>query len=98
GPSKRTRSSSSPISLLVVPASLVGNWKEELQRFGPSLRVFYAHASECDDAELARVASDPQHSLDGIDLVMTTYSLARRSDWLRAMSWRLVVVDEAQAI
>jgi superfamily II DNA or RNA helicase len=98
GPSARTQSSESPISLLVVPASLVGNWKEELARFGPSLRVFYAHPSECAVEELARVANEPQKTLDGIDLVITTYSLVRRSDWLRVISWRLVVLDEAQAI
>jgi len=94
----RTRSSGSPISLLIVPASLVGNWKEELARFAPSLRVFYAHPSECAGEELVRVANEPRKTLDGIDLVITTYSLVRRSDWLRAMSWRLVVLDEAQAI
>jgi non-specific serine/threonine protein kinase len=101
-PSERTpnrlHSSSAPISLLVVPASLVGNWKEELERFGPSLRVFYAHPSECDGAELARVANDPQKALVGFDLVITTYSLVRRSEWLREISWRLVVLDEAQSI
>src|SRR5207249_1059399 len=34
-------------SLLIVPASLIGNWRQELARFGPSLRVFFAHRSEC---------------------------------------------------
>src|SRR5207253_7871829 len=36
-----------PPSLLVVPASLIGNWRQELARFGPSLHVFFAHRSEC---------------------------------------------------
>ena len=31
-------------SLLVVPASLIGNWRQELARFGPTLRVFFAIA------------------------------------------------------
>ncbi len=85
-------------SLLVVPSSLIGNWKQELQRFAPSLRVFYAHRSECDADELARVAKSPQDSLAGFDLVITTYGLVRRSDWLAKVAWRLVVLDEAQAI
>jgi non-specific serine/threonine protein kinase len=97
-PSRRIQSSGLPPSLLVVPASLIGNWKEELARFGPSLRVFYAHPSESPGDELSRVANAPQQALDAIDLVVTTYSLVRRSDWLRAMSWQLVVLDEAQAI
>src|SRR5207249_6739565 len=33
-------------SLLIVPASLIGNWRAELARFSPSLRVFFAHRSE----------------------------------------------------
>jgi len=85
-------------SLLVVPASLLGNWRQELARFGPSLRVFFAHRSECESSELARVAGDPQTALSGFDLVITTYGLVRRQEWLQAASWSLVVLDEAQAI
>ncbi len=33
-----------------------------------------------------------------MDLVVTTYGLARRQDWLQKMRWPLVVLDEAQAI
>ena len=85
-------------SLLVVPASLIGNWKQELERFAPSLRVFIAHRSECDADELARVAENPAELLAGFDIVITTYGLLRRSEWLRGTAWRLVVLDEAQAI
>ncbi|MCG8378959.1 MAG: DEAD/DEAH box helicase, partial [Proteobacteria bacterium] len=85
-------------SLLIVPASLLGNWRQELQRFGPSLKVFFAHRSECDADALARVAKSPQNTLADFDLVVTTYSLARRNDWLGKVSWRLIVLDEAQAI
>ncbi|MGH7138829.1 MAG: SNF2 helicase-associated domain-containing protein, partial [Pirellulales bacterium] len=53
---KREAQAQSPHpSLLVVPASLVGNWKQELERFAPTLRAFYAHRSECDADTLARV-------------------------------------------
>jgi len=86
------------VTLLVVPSSLIGNWKQELQRFAPTLRVFYAHRSECAADELARVAADAARSLAGFDLVITTYGLVRRSDWLAAVPWRMVVLDEAQAI
>ena len=85
-------------SLLVVPASLVGNWRAELQRFAPSLKVFFAHRSECDAAVLARVAANPPGELAGFDLVVTTYSLVRRQAWLTDVRWSLVVLDEAQAI
>ncbi len=94
----RTLRGGSKVSLLVVPASLVGNWKQELERFGPSLRVFYAHPSEVEGNELARVGQNARELLAGFDVVVTTYGLVRRSEWLRTTHWQLVVLDEAQAI
>ena len=85
-------------SLLIVPASLVGNWKSELARFSPTLRVFFAHRSECDAEALDRVAKNPAQELAEYDLVVTTYGLARRGAWLAEVSWRMIVLDEAQAI
>ncbi|HWL07894.1 MAG TPA: DEAD/DEAH box helicase [Planctomicrobium sp.] len=85
-------------SLLIVPSSLVGNWKQELEKFGPQLRVCYAHRSECDPETLKQMAENPQEALSGFDLLVTTYGLARRSDWLANVDWRLLILDEAQAI
>lgn len=85
-------------SLLIVPSSLVGNWRQEFERFAPSLHVFYAHRSETDAAALAAVAADPQKELADFDAVVTTYGLVRSSGWLAEFPWRLVVLDEAQAI
>lgn len=79
-------------SLLVVPASLIANWKSELSRFGPSLDVFIAHPSEKNDA------SDCSAPGAGYDLVITTYTMLTRLEWLRQREWRLVILDEAQAI
>jgi SNF2 family DNA or RNA helicase len=47
---------------------------------------------------LDRVAGEPERELEGFDLVVTTYGLVRRQDWLKQVSWSLVVLDEAQAI
>ncbi len=85
-------------SLLVVPASLIGNWKQELARFAPQLRLFIIHRSECDADTLSRLAKHPQEELSGYDIVITTYGLVRREAWLNQNAWRLVVLDEAQAI
>jgi non-specific serine/threonine protein kinase len=82
-----------PPSLLVVPASLIANWKAEIARFAPALSAWVAHPSEQDACE-----NDPGPSLDGQDLVITTYGMAARLDWLRRREWNLVVLDEAQAI
>jgi non-specific serine/threonine protein kinase len=79
-------------SLLVVPASLIANWKSELSRFGPSLSVAIAHPSEMNgDANDAGAVANR-------DLVITTYSMLGRLEWLRQCDWRLVILDEAQAI
>jgi hypothetical protein len=99
GPTHRNGAASiSQPSLLVVPASLVGNWKQELERFAPSLRVFYAHRSECEADAMARVAKDPAGVLADYDVVVTTYGLVSRLEKLRETAWRVVALDEAQAI
>ncbi|MEM7014775.1 MAG: DEAD/DEAH box helicase, partial [Verrucomicrobiota bacterium] len=82
-----------PPSLLVVPASLVGNWKAEIERFGPSLAVYYAHPSQTDRQQLQK-----RSGFDAFDAVITTYSMLGRLDSIAAANWNLVVLDEAQAI
>lgn len=85
-------------SLLIVPTSLLGNWQREVSRFAPDLRLFIAHGS-CTDADtLKRVSADPSAELACYDLVATTYGLARTATWLSNTQWRLVILDEAQAI
>ena len=85
-------------SLLVVPASLIGNWKQEFARFAPQVNVLFAHRSECDPETLKKLADEPQRNLKGVDAVVTSYSLARKSEWMGEMDWNLVILDEAQAI
>ncbi len=58
----------------------------------------FLHRSECDAARLASVAADPKKQLAGYDLVVTTYGLVRRQEWLKEIRWSLVILDEAQAI
>ncbi len=84
--------------LLVVPASLLGNWKQELSRFAPQLSVLVAHHSECDRETLDRLTQQPSEMLTGIDVVVTTYEMVRGARWVSDVYWRLVVLDEAQAI
>jgi non-specific serine/threonine protein kinase len=81
-------------SLLVVPASLIANWKAEIERFAPSLTYAIAHPSEMHSGKENLAIAD----VEDRDLVITTYGMLTRQAWLRERSWRLVVLDEAQAI
>lgn len=83
-----------PPALLVVPASLIGNWKSEAARFTPQLRLFIAHRSEADE-DFEHPAAD---RLAAADLVVTTYGMLTRLDWPAETRWSWVVIDEAQAI
>ncbi|MEZ4429045.1 MAG: DEAD/DEAH box helicase [Nannocystaceae bacterium] len=82
--------------LLVIPASLLGNWQAEQRRFAPELSLAVLHRSargvdlEALEAELRAGSST--------DVVLTTYGTAARTQWLREIDWGLVVLDEAQAI
>lgn len=85
-------------SLLVVPASLLGNWKREGERFTPSLRMLLAHPSECDKRTLDDLSTDPHTTLADVDLVVTTYSMLGRQSWIQNVDWQTLILDEAQAI
>ena len=81
-------------SLLVVPASLLANWKAELDRFAPTLSFLIVHSSENTTGKRQIEAQDAQ----GLDLLITTYGMLSRTEWLRQRDWDLVILDEAQAI
>ena len=89
---------SPPPSLLVVPASLLGNWRSEAARFAPSLKLLFLHPAETDRQTLAEIADAPETHLADTDLVVTTYAMLVRQTWLADLSWRLVILDEAQAV
>ncbi|NLN02530.1 MAG: DEAD/DEAH box helicase [Lentisphaerae bacterium] len=85
-------------SLLVAPASLLANWKDEARRFAPSLRLLVVHPAGDDQERLQACADDPEAGLAEVDLAVTSYGMVARTPWLAQVPWRLVVLDEAQAI
>jgi len=85
-------------SLLVVPASLLGNWRAEAARFTPELTLLFAHPSEMPRERLTALTEDPDTALRQTDLVVTTYSMVSRLTWLPEIDWQWVILDEAQAI
>lgn len=86
------KGSAGATSLIVVPASLLGNWRAELERFAPSLSVAVAHRSVSADLdEVARIAGE-------VDVVLTTYGTLPRMPSLLEHDYAVGVLDEAQAI
>jgi SNF2 family DNA or RNA helicase len=82
-------------SLLVAPASLLANWAAEIERFAPTLRFLIAHPSASSAEDLKAMTSE---TLAVVDLVITSYGALLRYDWLSSTQWRVLVIDEAQAI
>lgn len=81
--------------LLIVPASLLGNWQAEITRFTPDLKILIAHSSANGSEKLSEITQD---ALSSTDLVITTYAFIHRLKWLRDIHWDLLVLDEAQLI
>ncbi|MBN2493795.1 MAG: DEAD/DEAH box helicase [Deltaproteobacteria bacterium] len=81
--------------LLVVPASIVDNWRQEIERFAPEQRILVAHPAHIPSAELKRLS---KKRVKAHDVVITTYGTAMRTEWMKKVSWRNLILDEAQAI
>ena len=82
-------------SILVLPASLLGNWKSEIQRFAPTLKALFLHPSILTRSDLDGIVAN---ELGEWDVVVTTYGMLQRQPWLTETAWHLVILDEAQAI
>ncbi|MFF4312696.1 SNF2-related protein [Streptomyces sp. NPDC001507] len=74
-------------TLVVCPASLLGNWQREIARFAPGVPVRRFHG--------------PDRTLDGLagGFVLTTYGTMRAAaSRLAEQPWGMVVADEAQHV
>jgi superfamily II DNA or RNA helicase len=76
--------------LVVLPTSLIFNWKREAERFAPALRVLSLHGKE----RAERFDQIAEH-----DIVLTTYPLLwRDEEVLSAQEYHLLILDEAQTV
>jgi len=82
-------------SLLVVPASLIANWRNEIDRFYPELAYYIAHPGSTPTSQQAALSTEV---LAQYDLVITTYAMVQRYDVLQTFHWDYIILDEAQAI
>ena len=79
-------------SLIVCPTSLVDNWKEELNRFEPDLKVVTFVGAP---GERRKLLSQKNN----IDVFVTSYGLIQRDvEYFEPLSFSYVILDEAQAI
>ncbi len=85
-------------SLLVVPASLLGNWQRELEKFAPGYPYLIAHRSALTAAEAKSVAEGTHRSLGLGAIIITTYTTLGKLDGLLEQNFDVAVLDEAQAI
>jgi non-specific serine/threonine protein kinase len=84
--------------LLVVPASLVGNWLSEFTKFAPQLRIFPAHPSRTPRDQWDAALASPAEAFPHHHAVLTTYGVLQRTPSLQNHPWQAIILDEAQAI
>ncbi len=77
-------------NLIVVPASLVFNWQQEIKKFAPTLKVTTIYG-----ANRTKQLKD----FDKYQIVLTSYgTLLADIAWLKAYRFNYIFLDESQAI
>lgn len=77
--------------LLIVPASLLGNWQKEAARFTPEMSLEILHGARAD-------VLSQRFKKSNTFLTVTTYRMAISIEALDEPLWDCVILDEAQAI
>ncbi len=77
-------------SLIVMPTSLIGNWKNEITKFTPNLNFLELYGLD----RASKFDKIKEH-----DIILTTYSLAQRDeDKYQDIKFEYIILDEAQKI
>jgi superfamily II DNA or RNA helicase len=92
---EQARGAGSRPSLLVAPASLLGNWAAEIEKFAPGLEAVIVHPSAMPADQVKTFTSEQAAEYD---LVITSYGSLSRVPVFAGTDWRFVILDEAQAI
>ena len=82
--------SSDAKNLLVVPASLLENWRKEAEKFTPKLPIHILHGRSNDE-----LCEEINHLSF---LTITTYGMVTKLKGLTKIHWDCIILDEAQAI
>lgn len=87
--------------LIVVPASTLSNWLNEIQRFCPALTVLNYHGSQAERSEKRRYL---RRHADEVDVIFSTYTIFERESgqddrsFLYSQSFDYLILDEAHCI
>ena len=77
-------------SLIVMPTSLIANWRNEAQKFTPNLKVLSLHGSD---------RAERFDTLEDYDVLLTTYPLiVRDQKRFNEYKFMYIILDEAQKI
>ncbi|RRJ65543.1 helicase SNF [Paenibacillus oralis] len=78
-------------ALIVSPASLIYNWKNELVKFAPEIKAVIADGSKAERVRALREAAEA-------DVIITSYPLLRRDiEQFAELSFHTLFLDEAQS-
>lgn len=79
-----------PTNLIVMPASLIHNWKNEAAKFTPALKTF-VHTGNNRTKDIWKFTD--------VDIVLTTYGVIRNDyNLLKSYTFNYIVLDESQVI
>ncbi len=85
-------SNSGSHSLIIAPTSLIYNWKMEIKKFAPSLKVALVNSSKEEREELIKTYKN-------YDILITTYNLIRNDiEHYNKIQFNYIILDEAQNI
>jgi len=80
-------------SIIVLPTSLVYNWRNELKRFAPQLKIYiYTGANRLKTKDISKI-------LRHYHIVLTTYGIVRNDiEYLKTYKFHYSILDESQYI
>lgn len=79
-------------TLIIVPTSLIYNWKDEFEKFAPSLQIGIVHG---DKSERTKILGD----MDSYDVILTTYGTLKRDfEHYENIVFDYAIIDEGQNI
>ncbi|KAK2889292.1 hypothetical protein Q8A67_014667 [Cirrhinus molitorella] len=81
--------------LVLCPLSVLENWRQELERFCPSLSVISYTGDKEKRAELQKELRNDRH----FHVLLTTYEMCLKdASYLKNWKWKILVVDEAHRL